>query len=150
MPRKKLIIIHPDTKEKLTVEEAAKLVGITPGAMRRRLSDPKWDLRKALTQKSDWNRAKNAKSRPKPDFITTVKVPENLILGRSPNSVVKERLAKAEKLVLPQTSEQPTKQVRIALTEEERDKIHLLILSSKLGSLTDAVIALLADNNTTS
>ena len=147
MPRKKLTIIHPDTKEKLTVEQAAKLVGITPGAMRRRLSDPSWDLRKALTQKCDWSRAKNAKNRPKPALVTTVKVPKSLISKHSPSAVVKERLMKTEKLILPEIEEQSTKQVRIALTEEERDKIHQLILSSKLRSLTEAIIALLADND---
>jgi hypothetical protein len=151
MSRKRLIIIHPETKEKLTVEQAAELVGITPGAMRRRLSDPTWNLRKALTQKGDWSRSKNAKSRKPPAFVTTVMVPELLLNGHrrsascrqtSPNAVVKERLATVEKLV-PVQMEGSKKQVRIALEEEERDRLHQLILKSKLSNLTEAIVALL-------
>ncbi|MBO3459965.1 hypothetical protein G7B40_040270 [Aetokthonos hydrillicola Thurmond2011] len=143
MSRKPLIIIHPDTKEELTVEQAAKLVGITPGAMRRRLSDPSWDLKKTLTQKGDWSRSKNAKSRVKPAFVTTVMVPESLINGCVPNTVVKEKLFTVEKLTPVQLEAGATKQVRIALTEEERDRLHWLMLDSKLPSLTAAIIALL-------
>ncbi|OKH14836.1 hypothetical protein NIES592_08135 [Fischerella major NIES-592] len=143
MSRKPLIIIHPDTKEELTVEQAAALVGITPGAMRRRLSDPTWNLRKALTQKGDWSRSKNAKSRKPPAFVTTVIVPESLINGRSPNAVVKEMLTTVEKLTSITLETEPTKQVRIALTEEERDRLHWLMLDSKMPSLTAAIVALL-------
>jgi hypothetical protein len=144
MSRKPLIIIHPDTKEELTVEQAAALVGITPGAMRRRLSDPTWNLRKALTQKGDWSRSKNAKSRKPPAFVTTVMVPENLLNGRSPNAIVKERLTTVEKLTHIQLETGTTKQVRIALTEEERDRLHWLMLDSKMPSLTSTIVALLA------
>ena len=138
------LIIHPETKEELTVEQAAALVGITPGAMRRRLSDPSWNLRKALTQKGDWSRSKNAKSRKPPAFVTTVMVPESLINGRSPNAVVKERLATIDKLAPVQLEDGTTKQVRIALTEEERDKLHWLMLEAKLSNLTSAIVALLS------
>jgi hypothetical protein len=144
MSRKPLIIIHPDTKEELTVEQAAALVGITPGAMRRRLSDPSWNLRKALTQKGDWSRSKNAKSRKPPAFVTTVMIPESLINGRSPNAVVKEVLFKVEKLTPVPLETQSTKQVRIALTEEERDRLHWLMLEAKLSNLTAAIVALLS------
>ena len=139
-------INHPDTKEELTVEQAAALVGITPGAMRRRLSDPSWNLRKALTQKGDWSRSKNAKSRKPPAFVTTVMVHESLLnkLGRSPNAVVKERLATVEKLAPVQLETGTTKQVRIALTEEERDKLHWLMLDGNNSNLTSAIVALLS------
>ena len=143
MPRKPLIIIHPDTKEELSVEQAAALVGITPGAMRRRLSDPKWNLRKALTQKGDWSRSKNTKNRKPPDFVTTVKVPESLCRGgNSPNAVIKEVLATIDKLT-PVVQAESVKQVRIALTKEERDRLHWLMLEGKLPNLTAAVAALL-------
>lgn len=143
MSRKPLIIIHPDTKEELTVEQAAALVGITPGAMRRRLSDPTWNLRKALTQKGDWSRSKNAKSRKPPAFVTTVMIPESLLNGRCKNAVIKERLTIVEKLTPVQLEAGATKQVRIALTEEERDRLHWLMLDSKMPSLTAAIVALL-------
>lgn len=147
MSRKRLIIIHPETKEELTVEQAAELVGITPGAMRRRLSDPSWNLRKALTQKGDWDRSKNAKSRKPPAFVTTVQVPESLLedLEKSPNAVVKERLVTVGGLTLPPLAAEPTKLVRIALIEEERDKLHHLILENKLSNLTEAIVALLCN-----
>jgi hypothetical protein len=144
MSRKPLVIIHPESKEELSVEQAAALVGITPGAMRRRLSDPKWNLRKAVIQKGDWSRSKNAKSRVKPDFVTTVMVPESLINGRSANTVVKERLAAVEKLTPILLEAQNTKQIRIALTEEERDKLHWLMLDGKIPNLTTAIVALLS------
>ena len=149
MPRKPLVIIHPETQEELSVEQAAERVGIKPGAMRRRLSDPKWNLRKALTQQGDWDRSKNAKSRKPPDFVTTVMVPESLINGRSlppqasPNAVIKERLAVVDKLNPVLLENCPTKRVRIALTEEERDKLHWLMLDGKIANLTTAVVALL-------
>ena len=144
MARKPLIIIHPETKVELSVEQAAALVEITPGAMRRRLSDPSWNLRKALTQKSDWSRAKNAKSRVKPAFVTTVMIYESLLSdGRSPNAVVKEVLPKIDRLTFVTPKDEPTKQVRIALTEEERDKLHWLMLDSKMPSLTATIIALI-------
>lgn len=144
MSRKPLIIIHPETKEELSVLQAAALMEITPGAMRRRLSDPKWNLRKALTQKGDWNRSKNAKSRKSPAIVTTVMVPESLLGdGRSPNAVVKEKLATVEKLTFVPLKSESTKQVRIALTEEERDRLHWLMLDSKIANLTTAIIALL-------
>ncbi len=143
MSRKPLIIIHPDTKEELTVEQAAELVGITPGAMRRRLSDPSWNLRKVLTQKGNWSRSKNAKSRKPPAFVTTVMVPESLLNGRVPNAVVKEALLSVEKLTPVTLEVEPTKQARIALTDEERDKLHWLMLDGKMPSLTAAIIALL-------
>jgi hypothetical protein len=146
MSRKPLVIIHPETKEELSVEQAAKMVGITPGAMRRRLSDPSWNLRKALTQKGDWDRSKNAKSRKPPDFVTTVMVPESLINGRSANAVVKERLAAVDRLNPVLLEDCPTKQVRIALAENERDKLHRLILEGKLGNLTEAIVALLTNS----
>lgn len=144
MSRKRLIIIHPETKEELTVEQAADLVGITPGAMRRRLSDPSWNLRKALTQKGDWDRSKNAKSRKPPAFVTTVMVPESLINGLSPNAVVKEALLTVEKLTPVELETQITKQVRIALTEEERDRLHWLMLEAKLPNMTTAIVTLLS------
>jgi hypothetical protein len=144
MSRKPLIIIHPETKEELSVEQAAALVGITPGAMRRRLSDPAWNLRKALTQKGDWNRSKNAKSRKPPAFVTTVMVPESLLNGQSANAVVKEALATVQVLTSLPLETESTKQVRIALTEEERDRLHWLMLESKTASLTAAIIALLS------
>ena len=144
MPRKPLVIIHPLTQEELTIEQAAERVGIKPGAMRRRLSDPKWNLRKALTQQGDWDRSKNAKSRKPPDFVTTVMVPESLINGRSPNAVVKERLAVVDRLAPVVLEDCPTKQARIALSEDERDKLHRLILEGRLGNLTEAIVALLS------
>ena len=113
--------------------------------MRRRLSDPSWNLRKALTQKGDWSRSKNAKSRVKPAFVTTVMVPESLLNGQSPNAVVKEMLTKIEKLApVPQLESESTKQIRIALTEEERDRLHWLMLESKIANLTAAIVALLS------
>jgi hypothetical protein len=145
MSRKPLIIIHPDTKEELTVEQASALVGITPGAMRRRLSDPRWNLRKALTQKGDWNRSKNALSRKPPAFVSTVMIPESLLSGQCSNAVVKERLATVEKLTpVPQLEIQSTKKIRIALTEEERDRLHWLMLEGKIANLTAAIVALLS------
>ena len=143
MSRRPLVIIHPETKEELTVDEAAAKVGITPGAMRRRLSDTSWSLRKALTQKGDWNRSKNAKSRKPPALVTTVLIPENLINGRSPNAVVKEKLKTIKKLTPPQNNSETTKQVRIALNEEERDRLHWLMIDAKLPNLTSAIISLL-------
>ena len=153
MPRKPLVIVHPDTKEELSIEQAAELVGITPGGMRRRLSHPKWNLRKSLTQQGDWDRSKNAKSRKPPDFVTTVMIPESLINWRdarglanaalSPNAVVKEKLAVVDRLNPVLLEDCPTKQVRIALTEEERDKLHWLMLEGKIANLTTAVTALL-------
>ncbi|MBN3993878.1 MAG: DEAD/DEAH box helicase [Nostoc sp. NMS2] len=73
-------------------------------------------------------------------------VPESLINGRSANAVVKERLAVADRLNPVLLEDCPTKQVRIALVEEERDKLHRLILEGKLGNLTEAIVALLADS----
>ena len=143
MSRRPLVIIHPETKEELTVDEAAAKVGITPGAMRRRLSDTSWSLRKALTQKGDWNRSKNAKSRKPPALATTVLIPENLINGRSLNAVVKEKLKTIKKLTPPQNNSETTKQVRIALNEEERDRLHWLMIDAKLPNLTSAIISLL-------
>jgi hypothetical protein len=148
MSRRPLVIIHPETKEELTVEQAAAKVGITPGAMRRRLSDTSWSLRKALTQKGDWNRSKNARSRKPPALVTTVLIPENLINGRSPNAVVKEKLKTIKKLTIkkltpPQNNSETTKQARIALNEDERDRLHWLMIDAKLPNLTSAIISLL-------
>jgi hypothetical protein len=138
-------VFNPITQETLTVTEAAHRIGISPSTMRRRLLDPAWTVERALTTKSDWSRAKNSRSREPVAMVTTIKIPTIYIReGKSPNSLIKEALKKATKIkpVKPPLPE-PSRRVRVALTEKEVAKLTLLMDKNNLRSLTEICVALL-------